>query len=131
MTVSSASSSSGSSGSNTSTITSSGNSLSSTIDWNALIQAAVQAKLAPATLISNNITANQAKITAYQKLQTDLSKLASDLTALNTSTINPLATNAFAARSATVSATGGINASSVVSMSIGNGSDTGDRKSVV
>ena len=125
MTVSGASSNSSSSGSS-STITTSGNSLSSTIDWNALIQAAVQAKLAPATLISNNITANQAKITAYQKLQTDLSKLMSDLTALNTSTINPLATNAFAARAATVSATGGLSASSVVSMSIGNGSDTGD-----
>jgi flagellar hook-associated protein 2 len=124
MTVSGASSSS-SSGSSSS-ITTSGSNVSSSIDWNALIQAAVQAKLAPATVISNKITANQAKITAYQKLQTDLSKLTSDLAALSTSIVNPLATNAFASRSATVSATGNFNASAAVSMTIGNGSATGD-----
>jgi flagellar hook-associated protein 2 len=131
MTVSSASSSSSSSNSSnssgsSSTITTSGNSLSSTIDWDKLIQAAVQAKLAPATVISKKITANQTKITAYQKLQTDLSKLATDLTALSKSIINPLATNAFAARSATISATGNISADAALSMTIANGAATGD-----
>jgi len=123
MTVNSASSSSSGS---SSTITTSGSNVSSSIDWDALIQAAVQATLAPATVISKKITANQAKVTAYQKLQTDLSKLTSDLTALSTSIINPLATNVFASRSATISSTGNFNAAAALSMTIGNGSATGD-----
>ena len=122
MTVSSASSGSSSS----STITTNGNNVSSSIDWDALIQAAVQAKMAPATIISDNIKANQAKFTAYQKLQTDLSKLATDLKALGTSIINPLATNAFASRAATISATGNVSASAALSMTVENGSATGD-----
>src|SRR5882724_7019604 len=128
MTVSSATS-----GTNTPTssnsgasVTTSGTSTSTGIDWNLLIQAAVNAKLAKATAVSTKITANQAKITAYQKLQTDLSKLSSDLASLSTSIINPFATNAFAARSATIGATGNVNAGSALSMTVGNGSATGD-----
>jgi len=91
-----------------------------------LIQAAVNAKLAKATAVSTKITANQAKITAYQKLQTDLSKLSSDLASLSTSIINPFAANAFAARAATVGATGNVNAGSALSMTVENGAATGD-----
>jgi flagellar hook-associated protein 2 len=126
MTVSSATSSSTSSTSSTSSITTSGTNTTSSIDWSALIEAAVNAKLAQATAVSTKITANQAKITAYQKLQTDLSKLASDLDTLSTSIINPLVTNAFATRAATISSTGDVSASSALSMSIDNGAATGD-----
>ena len=107
-------------------MTTSGTSTSTGIDWNLLIQAAVNAKLAKATAVSTKITANQAKITAYQKLQTDLSKLSSDLASLSTSIINPFATNAFAARSATIGATGNVNAGSALSMTVENGAATGD-----
>ncbi len=128
MTVSSASSSTSSTTSSNSgtTITTSGTSTSTGIDWNLLIQNAVNAKLAQATAVSTKITANQAKITAYQTLQTSLSKLGSDLASLSTSIINPFATNAFATRAATISSTGDVSASSAVSMSVSNGSATGD-----
>jgi flagellar hook-associated protein 2 len=96
------------------------------IDWNALIQAAVNAKLAQATAVSDKITVNTTKVTAYQKLQADLGKLSSDLTALSTSSIDPAATNVFATRAATISSTGDVSASSALSMTVGNGSATGD-----
>jgi len=129
MTVSSATSNtsnttSSSSNSNNS-ITTSGSSTTSTIDWSALIQSAVNAKLAQATKISTKITANQAKVTAYQSLQTALKTLSSGLSSLATSIINPLATNAFATRAATISATGDVSASSALSMSVKNGAATG------
>jgi flagellar hook-associated protein 2 len=96
------------------------------IDWDLLIQAAVDAKMARATAVTTKITANQAKITAYQKLQTDLSKLSSDLAKLSTSIINPFATNAFAGRKATIGVTGDVNFGAALSMSIENGAATGD-----
>jgi len=121
MTVSSATSST----SNT-TLSSSSSSSSSSIDWNALINAAVNAKLTQATSISTSITANQAKISAYQGLQTNLKTLASGLTSLSSSIINSLATNAFAARAATISSTGNISASAALSMTVSSGAATGD-----
>jgi flagellar hook-associated protein 2 len=123
MTISSATSSSSSTGS---TVTTTGTSNSSSIDWSALIDAAVNAKLAQATSISTTITNNQAKISAYQTLQTDLATLASGLSSLSTSIINSLATNASSTRSATISSTGDVSASSALSMTIGNGAATGD-----
>jgi flagellar hook-associated protein 2 len=130
MTVSSATSSTSSavssSSSTGSSVTTSGTSNTSTIDWSALIQAAVNAKLAQATSISTTITNNQAKVTAYQTLQTDLATLASGLTSLSSSIVNSLASNAFATRAATISATGDVSASSALSMSVDNGAATGD-----
>jgi len=67
MTVSSATSNTNNLTSSNLATTSSSNS-STTIDWNALINAAVNAKLARATSISTSITANQAKVSAYQAL---------------------------------------------------------------
>ena len=107
MTVTSATSSLTSS----SSVTTSGSNTSTSIDWSALIDAAVNAKLTQATSISTTITANQAKVSAYQALQTNLRTLASGLTSLSSSIINSLATNAFAARAATISATGDVSAS--------------------
>lgn len=107
-------------------MTTSGTSTTSSIDWSALITAAVNAKLAAATTISTQITANQAKVAAYQTLQTDLSTLSSGLSSLASSVVNSLATNAFATRAATLSATGDVSASSALSMSVQNGAATGD-----
>lgn len=110
----------------TSSTTSSSSSSSTSIDWSALIDAAVNAKLTQATSISTSITANQAKVSAYQVLQTDLKTLASGLTSLSSSIINSLATNAFAARAATISSTGDVSASAALSMTVGSGAATGD-----
>ena len=125
MTVSSATTGSSNTTLSNSSTTSSSNSTTG-IDWNALINAAVNAKLARATSISTSITANQAKVSAYQALQTDLKTLASGLTSLSSSIINSLATNAFAARAATISSTGDVSASAALSMTVAAGAATGD-----
>lgn len=131
MTVSSATSSAStgstaSTSGSSSTITTTGTTNSSSIDWSALIQSEVNAKLASATSIQTTITANEAKIAAYQKLQTQLSTLSSGLTSLSTSIVNSLATNVYSTRAATITSTGDVSASSSVDMSIGNGAATGD-----
>jgi flagellar hook-associated protein 2 len=130
MTVSSATSSTTGTGttssSSASTVTTTGTTNSTSIDWDTLIEAEVNAKLAAATSISTTITANQAKISAYQTLQTELSTLATGMSSLSSSIINSLATNAFATRSATISSTGDVSASSALNMSVNNGSATGD-----
>ncbi|WFU35558.1 flagellar filament capping protein FliD [Bradyrhizobium brasilense] len=128
MTVSSATSSTSgtTSTSSASTVTTTGTTNSTSIDWDALIEAEVNAKLAAATSITTTITANQAKITAYQSLQTELSTLATGLSSLSTSIINSIATNAFATRAATISSTGDVSASSALNMSVNSGSATGD-----
>lgn len=128
MTVSSATSgtTSTTSSSSASTVTTTGTTTSTSLDWTALIDAEVNAKLVQATSISTTITANQAKISAYQTLQTDLSTMASGLSSLSTSIVNSLATDAFATRAATISSTGNVSASSALSMTVNNGSATGD-----
>ncbi|MGY2847829.1 flagellar hook-associated protein 2 [Bradyrhizobium sp. USDA 4509] len=128
MTVSSATSSTSNttSTSSASTVTTTGTTNSTSIDWDALIEAEVNAKLAAATSITTTITANEAKITAYQSLQTELSTLATGLSSLSTSIINSIATNAFATRAATISSTGDVSASSALNMSVNSGSATGD-----
>lgn len=107
-------------------MTTTGTSTSTSVDWSALITAAVNAKLVQATTISTTITANEAKISAYQTLQDDLSTLSSGLSSLATSIVNSLATNVFATRAATLSSTGDVSASSALSMSVSNGAATGD-----
>lgn len=107
-------------------MTTTGTTTSTSLDWSALITAAVNAKLTAATTISTSITNNEAKISAYQTLQTDLSTLSSGLSSLATAVVNSLATNAFATRAATISSTGDVSASSALSMSVSNGATTGD-----
>ncbi len=107
-------------------MTTTGTTTSTSVDWSALITAAVNAKLTAATTISTSITNNEAKISAYQTLQTDLSTLSSGLSSLATAVVNSLATNVFATRSATISSTGDVSASSALSMSVSNGAATGD-----
>jgi flagellar hook-associated protein 2 len=131
MTVSSATNSSPaatttSSASTASSSSSTGGSTSlSSIDWNALIQAGVQAKLQAATSIQTTITANQAKIAAYQKMQTLLSDLQTAAEPFSTSNTSSLATSAFSARSAAITATGNVDPSSAVSMTVDNGAPSG------
>src|SRR5439155_1556881 len=81
---------------------------------------------AAATTIQTSITANEAKISAYQKLQTLLSSLTSDTASLSKSIVNSLSSSAYGARTATISSTGDVSASSAVSMAIRNGAATGD-----
>ncbi len=107
-------------------MTTTGTTTSTSVDWSALITAAVNAKLTAATTISTSITNNEAKVSAYQTLQTDLSTLSSGLSSLATAVVNSLATNVFATRSATISSTGDVSASSALSMSVSNGAATGD-----
>ncbi|UWU78981.1 flagellar filament capping protein FliD [Bradyrhizobium huanghuaihaiense] len=108
------------------TVTTSGTTNSSSIDWSALIQSAVDAKTAQADTISTTITSNEAKIAAYQTLQTDLQTLYSGLSSLSTAVVNSLSTSAFATRAASISSTGDVSASSALSMTIKNGAAVGD-----
>ena len=107
-------------------MTTTGTTTSTSVDWNALITAEVDAKLAAATTIDAKISTNQARISAYQTLQTDLSNLVSSLESLSTSIDNPLATDVFATRLAGLSSTGDVSASAALSMTVDNGSATGD-----
>ena len=112
--------------SSASSVTTSGTTNSTSVDWTALVDSAVNTKLTQATTISTTITSNEAKVSAYQTLQTNLSTLTTGLQPLATSVINSLATNVFATRSATISSTGDVSASSALSMTVGNGAATGD-----
>ncbi|MGY8667548.1 flagellar filament capping protein FliD [Bradyrhizobium sp. UFLA05-109] len=123
---STSSTSTSSTASSASSVTTTGTTTSTSVDWSALITAAVNAKLTAATTISTTITNNEAKVSAYQTLQTDLSTLSSGLSSLATSVVNSLATNVFATRSASISSTGDVSASSALSMSVSNGAATGD-----
>ena len=104
----------------------SGTKTTSSVDWNALITSQVNAKLARATTIQTSITSNQAKISAYQSLQTSLSTLATAASSLSNSIQNSLSSSVFATRSATISSTGDVSASSALSMSVASGAATGD-----
>ncbi|UPJ46384.1 flagellar filament capping protein FliD [Bradyrhizobium sp. 200] len=106
--------------------TTSGTKTTTSVDWDALIEAQAAAKAEAATTIQTSITANEAKISAYQSLQTLLSTLATDTASLSKSIVNSLSSSAYGARAATISSTGDVNASSAVSMAISNGAATGD-----
>lgn len=129
MTVSApASSSSSSAPTPSATQTSSGSQATTNpagIDWNALIQAQVNAKLAAATSVETKITNNEAKVSAYQNLQTLLSSLASAANPLASSNTSSLSTSIFSARSADITPNGNVTANSVVSMTLNNGAPVG------
>ncbi|UZE49965.1 flagellar filament capping protein FliD [Rhodopseudomonas sp. P2A-2r] len=108
------------------TTTTSGTKTTTSVDWDALITAQVATKTAAATTIDTKITANKAKISAYQSLQTLLATLTTDTTAMSKSIVNSLSSSLYGSRSATITATGDVSASSAVSMSISNGTATGD-----
>jgi flagellar hook-associated protein 2 len=108
------------------TTTTSGTKTTTSVDWDALIAAQVATVTATADTIQTSITANEAKITAYQSLQTLLATLTTDTTALAKSIVNSLSSSVYGERSATISATGDTSASTAISMAISNGAATGD-----
>ncbi|CAN5262243.1 flagellar filament capping protein FliD [soil metagenome] len=108
------------------TTTTSGTKTTTSVDWDALIAAQVATVTATADTIQTSITANEAKITAYQSLQTLLATLTTDTTALAKSIVNSLSSSVYGERYATISATGDTSASSAISMAISNGAATGD-----
>jgi flagellar hook-associated protein 2 len=108
------------------TTTTSGTKTTTSVDWDALITAQVATKTAAADTIDTKITANEAKIAAYQSLQTLLATLTTSTTAMSKSIVNTLSSSLYGDRSATISATGDTAAASAISMSISNGAATGD-----
>jgi len=125
-TTSTAATTSTSTTSSASTTTTSGTKTTTSVDWDALITAQVNAKLARATTIDTKITANEAKIAAYQNLQSLLSTLATGTKSLSSSIVNSLSSSVFGTRAATITTTGDVSASSALSMSISSGASTGD-----
>jgi flagellar hook-associated protein 2 len=96
----------------------------STFDWSSLIDEVVSARQEKATTLETKITSNEAKISAYQELQSLLGDLETASEALR----NPESSTAddvFDARSATVTSDGSTSASSAVSMTLEAGTATG------
>jgi flagellar hook-associated protein 2 len=112
--------------SSASATTTSGTKTTTSVDWDALIESQVNAKLARATTIDTKITANEAKVAAYQNLQDLLSTLAATTSSLSSSIVNSLSSSTFGTRAATITTTGDVSASSALSMSISSGAATGD-----
>ncbi|MEH2471066.1 flagellar hook-associated protein 2 [Nitrobacteraceae bacterium AZCC 2161] len=125
-TVSSTASTTTTAASTASTTTTSGTKTTTSVDWDALIAAQVATKTAQATSIDTKITANEAKIAAYQSLQTLLSTLSTDTDSLSDSIVNSLSSSVYGTRAATITTTGDVSASAALSMSISNGAATGD-----
>lgn len=131
-TVSSTSSSLSSSLSSYSTSTSSTSANSSTVDWSGLIEASVQARLSKADTIDTKITANQTKISAYQALQTRLHAISTAAKALaNLPGSSNASANVFNERSAYLIANGDATASSVLSVDVDSGTQTGSHDIVI
>lgn len=106
--------------------TSSTSASSSTVDWDALIEGMVQAKLDKADTIDAKITANETKISSYQELQTLLQDMTSAAKALsNPSGTSNASANVFAERSGYLTANGDVDASSVVSVDVDSDTQLG------
>jgi flagellar hook-associated protein 2 len=96
----------------------------STFDWSGLIDDMVATKTATADTISTKITANEARIAAYQKLQSLLADVKTAAEALR----NPessLSDNAFESRTATITSNGDVSASAALAMTVENGTASG------
>jgi flagellar hook-associated protein 2 len=98
----------------------------SSIDWDAIIEASYQAKLAKADTLDTEITANEAKIAAYEEAQTLLSTLMDTAQALRapTGTIDG-ADDVFLSRTAYLTAVGDVDTDSTVSVTCDDGAATG------
>lgn len=125
-TVSSTTSLISSSVSSSSTTSSSSTSSSSDIDWSALITLAVNAKLAKADSVDLKITGNEAKIAAYQEMQTLLSAVTTAAQSLRAASGSSLAsTNVFRNRAAYLTATGSVDAASSLAVTVTSGAAIG------
>lgn len=124
-TTSTTSSSTTSSGS-TSSSSSTSSTDSSDIDWDALIEAAVQAKLTRADTIDVKITDNETKIAAYESLQSLLTDISTAAQALRApSGVVDSQDDAFLNRAAYLTANGDVDASASVSVSVDSGTEVG------
>jgi len=125
-TTSTSSTGSTSSGSSTSSTSASSSTDSSDIDWDALIEAAVAAKLSRADTIDLKVTSNEAKIAAYQSLQSLLSDIGTAAQALRApSGVLARDDDAFRNRSAYLTAVGDVDASASLSVSVDSGTEEG------
>lgn len=110
----------------TSTASTSATTDTADIDWDALIEVAVQAKLSKADTIDLKITANETKIAAYQELQSLLSDVADAADALRAvSGSSNSDTDVFLDRAAYLTANGDVDASAALSATVEDGSDVG------
>lgn len=98
----------------------------SNIDWDAIIEAAYQAKLARADTLDTKITANQTKIAAYEEAQTLLTTLLDSVEALRapSGTIDS-ADDVFLSRTAYLTATGDVDTDSTLAVTCDDGAQTG------
>lgn len=98
----------------------------SNIDWDAIIEASVQAKLDKADTIDLKITSNEAKISAYQDLQSLLETLETSAQALRAPSGTLSKTDdVFQDRTAYLTANGSVDASSSVSVTTDSGAQIG------
>ena len=98
----------------------------SSIDWDSIIEASVQAKLSKADSIDLKITDNQTKISAYQDLQSLLATLETSAQALRAPSGTLSQTDdVFQDRTAYLTANGSVDASSSVSVTTQSGAQTG------
>lgn len=115
-----------SSTSTSSTTSSSSTSSTDDIDWDGLIEEAVQAKLSKADSIDLKITENEAKSAAYESAQSLLSALADAAEALRApSGSSSASTDVFNSRAAYLSANGNVDASSSIAATVESGADIG------
>ncbi len=131
-TVSSTSTTSTTSTSSYTSSTSSTSASSSTVDWDALIEGMVQAKLDKADTIDAKVTANETKISSYQELQTLLQDVTDKAKALsNPSGTSSASDNVFANRAGYLTANGDVTADTVVSVDVDSGTQVGTYDLVV
>lgn len=122
--VSSATSSSSTSSSTSTSVT--GSTDPASIDWSELVSEMVAARSAQADVYETELSDNETKISSYQQMQTLLSGLesAAEVLADPSNSLNS-SNNIFLARSATMTASGGIDASQIVGLTLDNGAATG------
>lgn len=91
------------------------------LDTDALIEAAVAQKTARADTIDLKVTANEAKITAYETLQDLLTAITDSMSSLKSTTYSALSTdstaNAFDAKQAFLTASDGADATDILAVS--------------
>lgn len=96
------------------------------LDYSALIEAAVAARLTRADRIDSKITANQAKISAYGTMQTLLQAVNSSIDGLRNRTVSTGAsTNLFSQRTAYLAGGRSVSASDVLAANVAEGTATG------
>lgn len=96
------------------------------IDWDAIIEAAYEAKLSRADTLETKVTENEAKISAYEEAQSLLADLTEAAQALRapTGTIDS-ADDVFLSRTAYLTGNGGVTASDALSVTTEDGAAIG------